>query len=306
MHMQGETTPMSVSEQINQKSRTAWSIFVDAIDTFARIDGTQWAGAFAHFAFFALFPLIVLFVTVASTFIDREIAGAQIIAYVETYVPIDGEEQRYIFDTVGGVIKARGQASLIALVMLCWAGMGFFSTLIRATNRAWGVDAHSWLSLPLTSLLFLAIMVAAVLLSIAVPMVSRMVQDWLLPSRDFQSWVYDLGGSTIPILVVFLSLSFFYWMAPRRRTRFSEVWIAALCATLLLQAAKNLFVIYLKHFVSLNAVYGTFGGIIALLLWIYLSGCIFVFGACICAAQARRSAERLSALSAPGKSSLET
>jgi Ca2+-transporting ATPase len=29
-----------------------------------------------------------------------------------------------------------------------------------------------------------------------------------------------------------------------------------------------------------------FGGIMALLLWIYLSGCGFIFGACLCAAQA--------------------
>jgi len=62
--------------------------------------------------------------------------------------------------------------------------------------------------------------------------------------------------------------------------------VAALCATVLLQAADSLFVIYLKYFATLNAVYGAFGGIMALLLWIYLSGCIFIFGACLCAAQA--------------------
>ncbi len=37
---------------------------------------------------------------------------------------------------------------------------------------------------------------------------------------------------------------------------------------------------------GLNAIYGAFGGIMALLLWICLSGCIFIFGACLCAAQA--------------------
>ncbi|MGZ9124416.1 MAG: YhjD/YihY/BrkB family envelope integrity protein [Candidatus Binatia bacterium] len=36
----------------------------------------------------------------------------------------------------------------------------------------------------------------------------------------------------------------------------------------------------------MNAVYGALGGVMALLLWIYLFGCIFIFGACLCAAQA--------------------
>jgi Ca2+-transporting ATPase len=53
-----------------------------------------------------------------------------------------------------------------------------------------------------------------------------------------------------------------------------------------LRAGESLFVIYLADFATLNAVYGAFGGMMALLLWIYLSGCGFIFGACLCAGQA--------------------
>ena len=42
----------------------------------------------------------------------------------------------------------------------------------------------------------------------------------------------------------------------------------------------------LEDFATLNAVYGAFGGMLALLLWIYLSGSVFIFGACLCAGQA--------------------
>jgi len=45
-------------------------------------------------------------------------------------------------------------------------------------------------------------------------------------------------------------------------------------------------VIYLRSFAAFNAVYGAFGGITALLLWIYLSGEIFIYDVCICAVQA--------------------
>jgi YihY family inner membrane protein len=89
----------------------------------------------------------------------------------------------------------------------------------------------------------------------------------------------------IPLMTVFFSLNLVYKFAPRRPTRFAEVWIGALCATVLLRVAEHLFLIYLKNVGTVNAVYGTFGGIMALLLWIYLSGCIFIFGACLCAAQ---------------------
>lgn len=283
---------MDIQNRIYQKARHTGAIFHLAFKKFLRIDGTEWAGGFAYNAFFSLFPLMVLLVTVASVFFDHERAGSQVIAYVETYVPIEGDMQSYIFDTIEGVIEARGRASLFAFLILLWVAHKCFTTLISATNRAWDADAYSWWKLPLKSLVLLGIMVMAVLLSIATPMLVKMAKEFLFPANDFQSWVYTLGGFFIPWLVVFCGLSVFYKLAPRRRTRFSEVWVNALWTTVFLFLAESLFAFYLENFAELNAVYGTFGGIMALLLWIYLSGCIFIFGACLCAAQAEQRTKR--------------
>jgi YihY family inner membrane protein len=142
---------------------------------------------------------------------------------------------------------------------------------------------HNWWRLPLKSLLVLGSTAGAVLLGMAVPVLMRMAEAWLIPGQNLRYWVYSPASLAVPLLVVFFSLSLFYRLAPRRPTRFAEVWTAALCATLLLRASESLFVIYLKDFATLNVVYGAFGGMMALLLWIYISGCVFIFGACLCA-----------------------
>ena len=129
-------------------------------------------------------------------------------------------------------------------------------------------------------------MVCAVLLAVGLSIVSKVAHAWIFPVSRYLPWIYKLGAVLIPWVVVFISLAIFYKLAPWRRTRFSEIWPGALCATALLLTAETLFVVYLKHFAALNAIYGAFGGIMALLLWIYISGCIFIFGACLCAAQA--------------------
>jgi len=279
-------TPLSRPSRLGQKTRRIWAILGSAVKKFSRIAGAQSAGAFAFNAVFSLFPLIVLLVTIASSFVDRDRAGREVIAYLEGYVPISGEMQRQIFDTLAGVIKAREQAGAVALLILVWVALQCFTTLICATNRAWGTEVYNWWRLPLRSLVLLGITVGAVLLGMAVPVLTRVAKGWLLPVQDLRSWVYGLGSFFIPLLVVFFGLSLFYRLAPRRPTRFAEVWAAALWATVLLRAGESLFVIYLQDFATLNAVYGAFGGIMALLLWIYLSGCVFIFGACLCAGQA--------------------
>jgi len=108
-----------------------------------------------------------------------------------------------------------------------------------------------------------------------------MAKDTLFSVNDVSSRVYAFVSYIILLIVVFLNLSLFYRLAPRRPTRFAEVWAASLCASLLLQAAESLFVIYLRDYATFNAVYGAFGGIMALLVWILLSGCILILGDCM-------------------------
>jgi YihY family inner membrane protein len=283
---QRPATTSSRPSGIGQVTRRVWEILCLATSKFLGIDGAQWAGAFAFNAFFSLFPLMVLLVTVASSFVERDRAGKEVIAYVESYVPISGQMQRHIFDTIAGVISAREQAGAVALLILVWVALQCFTTLICATNRAWGTAVYNWWRLPLRSLALLGITSCVVLLGMAVPVLMRMARGWLFSVYDFRSWVYTWASFLIPLLVAFFALSLFYRLAPRRPTRFAEVWGAALCTTVLLGAGEGLFVVYLKDFATLNAVYGAFGGIMALLLWIYVSGCFFIFGACLCASQA--------------------
>jgi Ca2+-transporting ATPase len=85
---------------------------------------------------------------VAWSFVNRNKTGKAVIAYMEGYVPISGEMQRQIFHTIAGVIKAREQASAVVCLILVWAALQCFTTLICATNRAWGTTGHNWWRLP--------------------------------------------------------------------------------------------------------------------------------------------------------------
>jgi hypothetical protein len=60
-------------------------------------------------------------------------------------------------------------------------------------------------------------------------------------------------------------------------------WLAALLGTLLLQFGQSLLGWYLGTFTNFNVLYGAFGTIIGLLLWIYYSGVVLLLGGCISA-----------------------
>ncbi|MHB1049698.1 MAG: YihY/virulence factor BrkB family protein [Bacteroidota bacterium] len=277
-----------MKNKFHHKIHKAWTILVLAGKKFSHIDGVEWAGAFAFNAFFSLFPLVILLVSIVSSFIERDTAVNTIIGYIKNYVPITGEMKRYVFDTIDGVIKERNQAGVIASFFLIWVTIQCFTTLIIAAVNAWGVKAYSWWRIVVKSLLFFGISVLAISIGIAIPALIKILNEWLFPSYEFRSWVIDVGKYLFPMVIIFFGLSQFYRLAPNRETKFSEIWIAALLVTVLIRGAISLFGVYLSNFSTLNAVYGAFGGIMALLLWIYLSGCFFIFGACLSAVQAEQ------------------
>lgn len=274
-----------MTENMTKFARRAWATVRLAGQKFMFIDGGQRAAAFAYSFVLALVPALILFVTAASFFMDHGRAAGAVLSYVGNFVPAAGGPEGRVFEAVSQLIKGRGAAGLFALLMLVWAAAQLFTTLIQASNRAWGTTGGNWWKLPLKSVALLGILTFGVVCGVGIPMLAKLAAG-ALHSRYILPTAHKLSLLFVPWLAVFFSLTFFYKLAPHRRTKYSEVWLSAFCAAVLLYWAQSLFVFYLRHFSAFNAVYGAFAGVIALLLWVYVSGVIFIFGACLSAAQA--------------------
>jgi Ca2+-transporting ATPase len=277
--------------------RVTGAVFWGALKKYVETDGEQRAASFAYYALFALFPLILLFVSIGSMFLDEASSTAAIVDYVGYYVPVGPDGQNVVINTIGGVIKSRRGVSSIAVLGIIWSSLGFFHALVRGVNRAWGTCEYPWWKLPIKNIGMVGIVASALFLGIIAPVVVTAMQAFMrLHHLEYgEELVLAILASTqllVPVAVLFYGFSMFYKFAPQRRTLFSEVWIAALLVTVLLQFLQHLFVLYVRNFSHFNKIYGTFGGVVALLMWIYLSGTIIIFGGCLCAAQAEARERR--------------
>ena len=91
--------------------------------------------------------------------------------------------------------------------------------------------------------------------------------------------LWELGAIVIPGLISFLAFLFLYWLLPNRALRPRYLWPGALVAAVGFEAVKLGFTLYLANFGNYDIVYGSLGGVIALLFWVYLSANIMLFGA---------------------------
>ena len=282
----------SLARRVRRVGAIAWR----AAQKFDETDGEQRAASFAYYAFFAMFPLILLFITIGTSFLKTPEAQAEatghIMTYISGYIPLESQDASVVINTINGVVTSRKSAGLIAIAVLLWSALRFFQALVRGVNRAWGTKEYSWWRLPIQNLLMTAILASALLLGVLAPSILKAVEElYWKHSREvgldfgFVWYLFEFAKFGIPLLVLFYGMSMFFKFAPRRKTLFREVWSAALFVTISLEILQRLFFLYTKNIGHFNALYGTFGSVVALLLWIYLSGSIIILGGCIAAAR---------------------
>lgn len=282
------TLPERAWDGTEHVGRVIWR----AIGIFLDTDGEQRAASFAYYAFFSLFPLVLLFVAIGSVWIEPARVSGAIISFLGDYIPVTtGDRSSLIVDTITGVVESGARASIIAVLGLTWGSLRFFQALVRGVNRAWGTLEYSWWRLPIKNLLMVGVLALVLLLGVLAPtFLSTLQRYWeqFAPINDYgvMATLFRLANSLLSSLVLFFGFAMFYKVAPRRKTAFRDIWVAALLVTLLLQGLRSVFVFYATSIGDFNRIYGAVAGVIALLMWVYISGVFIIFGACISAAQA--------------------
>jgi Ca2+-transporting ATPase len=264
-----------------------------ALVKFDETDGEQRAASFAYYAFFALFPLVVLIITVSTMFIgNRDFASYEITRQVKEHLPVDPDLADRVIRTIDGVVRSRGKASIIAFVILIWSAIRFFQALVHGVNKAWGTKDYSWWRLPIKNFAMVCILTSALGLGSLFPVIINNVEyaywrnSWKF-GLDFLyvNYLFALIRGLLPPLILFYGFAMFYKFAPRRKTAFREVWVSAIFVTIGLNVLQRFFVLYTKNVTNFNAIYGTFGSVVALLMWIYLTGSLIILGGCLAAAR---------------------
>jgi membrane protein len=252
------------------------------------------AAAIAYYALFSFFPVVLLMITVSSSFFSSATAQREVIAWAELYIPASGDLVRA---NIGQILRVRGTVTIVALLGLLWSGSGVFTALDRAVNRAWNVtELRPFWQQKLLAFSMIVGAGALLLVSIVSTTFFNVIRRLRLPLTGWQlfgKWlmVPDLLSTLLPVTLTILIFLLIYRMLPSTTVRWSDVWLGALLTGLGWEVAKYLFTWYLANFASYNLVYGSVALLIAFLAWSYYTGLILILGAEFTAeyAKARRA-----------------
>ncbi|WP_438350470.1 YihY/virulence factor BrkB family protein [Paenibacillus sp. FA6] len=174
--------------------------------------------------------------------------------------------------------------SLLSFGMLAtlWAASRGINGIIKALNKAYDIEENRALW-KVKGISFLATLVIGivVLLSILLLVFGSWVGDQLfllfhLPEGLHQLW--NLLQYMVPLLVMVIVFTLVYWIAPNRKMSYKEALPGAIFTTFGWIATSMLFSIYVSRFGEFTKTYGSLGGVIVLLIWLYISSMIILIG----------------------------
>ncbi|AIY04753.1 ribonuclease [Planococcus sp. PAMC 21323] len=246
-----------------------------------RIKDVDVPGLGAQLAFFfllSIFPLLIFLVTLLPYL---TLSRGEIFSFLEEIIP--GTIYILIESTVTEVLTTQNTGLLsFGVLATIWSASLGMNALIKSLNLAYNVKENRPILLArimsiILTFLLIFILIVALALPIFGEQLGRLIFSFLGLEEGFLS-VWDSVRFTIPAIVIFVACAIIYWLAPNVKLNILSVLVGAAFAATGWLLSSYLFSIYVKNFGSFSATYGSIGGIIVLMLWLYVSAMILIIG----------------------------
>lgn len=247
----------------------------------------SYAGSLAFFTLFSLAPVIILAVKVISLVMTSDAALAQILSQLEhTVGPAATEEIRNLIAKTQAPSRGMLAGSLSLLVIIVGATT-VFAQMQRSMNTIWDVaprpSRNTILALIKSRLLSLTVVISlgfvllvSLLLNVLVHTLMAYAQDWIPFSGSLAVTMEVLVSLTV-ITLLFATM---FRVLPDVVLRWNDVLIAALITAVLFSIGRALIALYLTYTATASS-YGAAGSLVVLLMWVYYSSMILLFGAAL-------------------------
>jgi membrane protein len=245
---------------------------------------SDWAAALTYYGLLSLFPALIAMVSLVGLFGDPKSTTKAVTEMVTELGPSSAA------DTFSGPIESltenrstAGLTLVIGVAIALWSASGYVGAFIRASNVIYETPEGRpfWKLRPLQILVTLGMILLAVVLALGLVLTGPVVEAVADPIGLSGTAITVWNIAKWPVLVaVFITMiAVLYYASPNARLRgFRWVTPGSLVAIVVWALASAAFGLYVANFGSYDKTYGTLGGLIVLLIWLWLTNVAILLG----------------------------
>jgi membrane protein len=238
------------------------------------------AAQLAYYLLLALVPAMVFLVALTSFLpgntIERMVAALNGIAPPEMVEIVAGQLRSLSAGDGGGL-------ATFGFLMALWSSSAALVAIIDALNGAYDIkEGRPWWKVRLTAIGLTIVLGVLILVAFTLVLVGPFAAEWLAGQFGFGSlfeWAWKILQWPVAFALVALGLAIVNYYGPDAEQEWVWVSPGSVVATTLWLAVSLLFRVYVVNFGNYNETYGALGGVIVLMLWLYISGLAILAGA---------------------------
>lgn len=260
-------------------------VFQDAVSVWLKRNAFSYAGSLAFYTLFSLAPTVIIAVTVIGVVMGEEAAQGQIVAQLQETLG-QGAAQAIQQAVAQSRIEEAGiLPTLLGVGTLMIGATTVFAQMQFSLNTIWGVTAK-----PSTNSLFVflknRLLSLTVVLSIGFILLVSLalgiiVGNMLRAASDLLPYTVVLtqgAESLVSLAVVVLLFATIFKVLPDVVLAWKDVLIGAVVTAVLFTLGRSVIALYLAYTATAST-YGAAGSVVMILLWVYYSSLILLFGA---------------------------
>ncbi len=267
------------------KKLTFSQIIIDSVKDFGKSNSMIFAAGTAFYTIFSMPALLIIILNIGTTFYQESKIREQIIVQVSE---LAGEESAKTLDNIMSNFSDDSEgviSNAIAILVLVFSATTVFVALQNSINHIWHIKAKpqrgilKFLVNRLLSLSMVAsigfILLVSLVLEAAVVVLFNYLEQFL---DSFTIYLIAIAQFIIAQGLVVVVFALMYKILPDARVKWKYTWLGAFVTMILFAGGKYLISIYMGN-ADVGSAYGTAGSLVILLIWVYYSVVIFLFGA---------------------------
>jgi membrane protein len=264
--------------------KAIWPLLQQTFSDWNKHDAPRLGAAIAFYSILSLAPLVIVTIAIVALAFGRDTAQHHLLSQVEAMIGPQGAEAVQAMIESGQKGASGIFSTIVGVITLLLGASGVFGELRSALNTMWDAtppaEGGLWRMIRERFLSFGMVMAVGFLLLVSLAVSAALAafgKYWggLLPMPEMVLSAINFVISMAGITGLF-GLIFRY--VPAVRIGWRSLWIGAAATALLFTIGKYLIGLYLGK-AAVGSAYGTAGSLVVVIVWVYYSAMIFLFGA---------------------------
>jgi membrane protein len=263
---------------------TTFGVLRRTATEFSEDNLTDWAAALTYYGLLSLFPALIALVSLVGLFADPQTTAQKLTEIVTSIGPSSGAE------TFSGPIEsitsnqsAAGILFIVGLAAALWSASGYVGAFMRASNVIYETPEGRpiWRLRPLQMLITLVMVILVALLAVSLVLTGPIVDSVAGPLgiSSTATTIWDIAKWPAMIVIVLTIIAVLYYSTPNVKLRgFKWVTPGSIFALVVWLIASAAFAFYVANFGSYDKTYGTLGGVVVMLMWLWITNLALLFG----------------------------